>query len=161
MTSQENYYTNLASELFTEWMLLGWKFKIVDSCGKSTTLGLCDYSRKTISLNRVFVNTCDYKSVVDTLKHEIAHAIVGRGNGHNARWKHYARMVGAIPLAKKNINSVSPELLSKSYKYRLGILNKDGTLMQYTKQYANRRTDMTNRYIRGFEGHRLQWFMNS
>ncbi len=51
-------------------------------------------SVKTISLSKhlTLLNSC--KRVLETLLHEIAHALVGLGNKHNEIWAHKCRELG-------------------------------------------------------------------
>lgn len=61
--------------------------------------GLCSYSKRTIQMSRVFVSHNDAEQVMDTIMHEIAHALVGPGHGHGEVWKAKARQLGATPRA--------------------------------------------------------------
>jgi predicted SprT family Zn-dependent metalloprotease len=53
---------------------------------------------KTIKLSRHLVALNDEDEVRDTILHEIAHAIAGVENGHNAKWKAVCRKIGAKPV---------------------------------------------------------------
>ena len=63
---------------------------------------------KTIKLSRYLVALNDEDEVRDTILHEIAHAIAGLKNGHNAVWKTVCRRIGARPerLAGEEVNVV-------------------------------------------------------
>src|SRR4051794_5930902 len=54
-------------------------------------LGLCDHGRQRVSLSVFFVRRNSTAAIVDCLKHEVAHAIVGRGHGHDEVWKDMCR----------------------------------------------------------------------
>lgn len=56
--------------------------------------GYCDYNKKLIALNEIMLN--DEEQFMDTLRHEIAHAIAGPV-GHNAKWKLVCSQIGAEP----------------------------------------------------------------
>ena len=63
---------------------------------------------KTIKLSRYLVALNNEDEVRDTILHEIAHAIAGLRNGHNAKWKAVCRRIGAKPqrLAGEEVNVV-------------------------------------------------------
>jgi predicted SprT family Zn-dependent metalloprotease len=63
------------------------------------SLGLCDYHRQAIELSLHFIERNGPDAILDTLLHEIAHALVGPGHGHDAAWKGMCSRVGARPVA--------------------------------------------------------------
>lgn len=77
--------------------LEGWTVKIN---GRLTrTLGRCSHTRKTIELSRSHVEVDKQEIVIDTIRHEVAHAVVGPGHGHDNVWKAAASKLGATPTA--------------------------------------------------------------
>ena len=88
----------LATELIEEYGLDGWRFCIDKDAKSMDRLGLCVYSTKTISVS-AWVFTDLNEEVEDTIRHELAHAIVGKGHEHGLKWKATARNVGAKPRA--------------------------------------------------------------
>lgn len=62
-----------------------------------TTLGKCDPRTKTIFLSKSITSINSEEEVIDTILHEIAHAIVGCGNGHNEIWKACCIRLGCRP----------------------------------------------------------------
>ena len=76
------------------------RFNLSDWHVKLTTdpnapfLGLCVYKDKSIILNAFHVDIHPYDEVVNTIRHEVAHAIVGPGYGHSDTWADKAREVG-------------------------------------------------------------------
>ncbi len=56
--------------------------------------GICDYSRRRISLSRLFVRRAGEEAIIDTILHEIAHALVGPDHNHDAVWRVQARAIG-------------------------------------------------------------------
>lgn len=58
--------------------------------------GLCDYSRKRISVSRYLAARYDDDTNHQTLLHEVAHALAGAGAGHGPRWKAVARELGYV-----------------------------------------------------------------
>ncbi len=57
-------------------------------------LATCYYQPKTIKISKCFYEINDCKRVVKTMLHEIGHALVGSGHGHNELWKRKCREIG-------------------------------------------------------------------
>lgn len=74
--------------------LAGWRFVWNR---RKTCMGLCRYERQTIELSAYFVARNGVEDIRDTLLHEIAHALVGEGHGHDSVWEAKCRELGAIP----------------------------------------------------------------
>lgn len=58
--------------------------------------GLCDYTRKRISVSRYLAARFDDDENHQTLLHEVAHAIAGPVAGHGATWRRVARDLGYV-----------------------------------------------------------------
>ena len=58
--------------------------------------GLCDYTRKRISVSRYLAARHDDDDNHQTLLHEVAHALAGPGAGHGPQWKRVARDLGYV-----------------------------------------------------------------
>ena len=56
--------------------------------------GSCRYSDQQITLSVTYCLKASREEIVDTILHEIAHAIVGPKHGHDATWKAAARQIG-------------------------------------------------------------------
>lgn len=69
----------------------GWKFRY--GRGKKR-FGCCDYDKKEISISRPLSNLNDEKKVMDIILHEIAHALVGYGHGHDKVWRRKCIEIG-------------------------------------------------------------------
>lgn len=91
-----NEAKTLTLDKMREHGLHDWSFKFSRSL---SLFGQCSYSTKTIKLSQPLteVNTVDH--VTDTILHEIAHALVGPGQGHGSLWKRTAIQLGATPRA--------------------------------------------------------------
>ena len=84
----------LARELLSAYGLTGWSFRLNRS---KVNLGLCRYGPRTVELSSYFVEHNPEEVVRDTLLHEVAHALVGPGHGHDAAWQEMCLRVGAKP----------------------------------------------------------------
>lgn len=84
--------TQLAKMLLTQSGLAaqGWTFRLNNNRSR---LGVCRYRGKSIELS-VFHLTSPDKEIMNTLLHEIAHALVGPGHGHGPVWKRKAIEIG-------------------------------------------------------------------
>lgn len=87
-----------AFELMRQFGLIdaGWRFAWDRAVRR---FGRCSYVRKTISLSIKLVVLNRDEDVEDTIRHEIAHALIGPGFGHGHVWKAKARAIGARPRA--------------------------------------------------------------
>lgn len=56
--------------------------------------GSCRYEKKQITLSVTYCLKASKGEIVDTILHEIAHAIVGPKHGHDAAWKAAAQRIG-------------------------------------------------------------------
>ena len=85
----------IASQEMSKYSQLeGWVFRF-DS-GRNR-FGYCNSRRHVISLSEALTHLNAEKDVLDTIRHEIAHALVGPKNGHNRVWKQMCMTVGARP----------------------------------------------------------------
>jgi predicted SprT family Zn-dependent metalloprotease len=74
----------------------GWKAAIQSRPMKR--FGQCRYTEKTIYLSEKFVILNDVARIELTIKHEIAHALVGPGHRHGVIWQQQAIVLGVPPL---------------------------------------------------------------
>ena len=84
----------LACQLFARHGLHDWSFTFNR---RKCDMGLCLFGPKVIALSRHFVRLNEEDVVRDTLLHEIAHALVGPGHGHDHIWKRKCLEIGAKP----------------------------------------------------------------
>lgn len=82
---------NTAKELMISHELHDWKLRLSSN---SRFLGLCDYKNKTIFLNQLAIDTQPEPEILNTIKHEIAHALVPIGHGHDEVWQEKAKLIG-------------------------------------------------------------------
>lgn len=79
-SSARELYDRLAAELG---MPADWRLEFDSS---KRRFGRCSYGPRVISLSRALVALNDEKTVGATIRHEIAHALVGPGHGHDQTW---------------------------------------------------------------------------
>ena len=87
-----NHFEYLVKHYFNLHKLDDWKFEWNK---RKTQLGFCDYFKKTISMSIYYYDTRSIDESINTLLHEIAHAIVGSKHGHNIIWKLKAKEIGS------------------------------------------------------------------
>jgi predicted SprT family Zn-dependent metalloprotease len=72
--------------------LKDWHFAFDDATRRA---GSCQYRRKTITLSRHLARNASEAEILDTLLHEIAHALVGPRHNHDAAWRAKAVEIGS------------------------------------------------------------------
>jgi hypothetical protein len=82
----------LRSEL-DKHQLDAWKIRLNQNAA-APFLALCDHRSKCIILNAHHVDQHPVAELTNTIKHEVAHALVGAGHGHNETWAAKAREIG-------------------------------------------------------------------
>ena len=97
-----------ARELLDEYGLDNWTFEI---SSEKVTVGHCYHDRKLIVFSENYAHA-DWSEIEDTILHEIAHALVGPGHGHNLTWKLKAMAIGAKP------ERLAPPHLQSKAEYR-------------------------------------------
>ena len=90
-------------------------------------LGSCCSRKRVIALNDYYAENNGEGPVLDTLLHEIAHALVGPALGNGPVWKAMARKLGCIPKACSktgltlrlgNYQATCPTCAHQFHKYR-------------------------------------------
>lgn len=113
-----------AAALLDRYKLTDWKIEFRKGTGN--WLGRCVYWARTILINDYYAEHNSEAEVLDTLLHEIAHALTP-GHSHDKVWKAVARSLGAIPKACSNDNVIirpgkyqatCPSCGRKFHKYR-------------------------------------------
>ncbi|MDI4654223.1 MULTISPECIES: SprT-like domain-containing protein [Pseudoalteromonas] len=80
-------------------------------------LGLANSSGE-ISINSLFLNTSAVDLLVNTLKHEICHLIVGVHQNHNSKFKRVASVLGV----KDNDELKELTLITSQIKYKYSVI---------------------------------------
>jgi predicted SprT family Zn-dependent metalloprotease len=84
----------IAVGLMQKHNLRGWTFQFNRN---KRRLGVCKQDDKRIELSEHYVLRNDRQHVLDTILHEIAHAIVGTEHGHDDIWKDMCARIGSTP----------------------------------------------------------------
>jgi predicted SprT family Zn-dependent metalloprotease len=99
-----------ARKTMDEHGLYGWGFKYDNAKHR---LGLCNYSSHVISMSKSCVESNGMDIIKDVLLHEIAHALVGSGHGHDKVWQAKAIEIGS----SGNRECVGATVKRGKYKY--------------------------------------------
>ncbi len=83
--------TELAHELMAAHGLQGWRFRLDNARQRC---GSCNFRDREITLSKHLIAMNDADELRATLLHEIAHALVGPGHGHDATWRAMVRRIG-------------------------------------------------------------------
>ena len=101
---------------------------------RKTAFGVCNYRDHTIALSKVSADNETDDAVEQTILHEIAHAMCGRGHGHGATWKQTARAIGVRnPRATRHTTST----VAPAYTYVIKF--KDEVVQGYYKRPSRKR----------------------
>src|ERR1700686_5283507 len=85
----------LAHDLLARHGLADWTFAYNR---RKRAMGLCLYHLRTIELSVYLILRNPEEEILDTILHEIAHALVGPGHGHDKVWKKKCIEIGARPV---------------------------------------------------------------
>ncbi len=83
-----------ATEQLAKHNLAGWTFRLANT---KRRLGVCKHRTKRIEISEYYAVHNTDEAVLDTLLHEIAHAIAGPEAAHGPVWKAVAVRLGATP----------------------------------------------------------------
>jgi predicted SprT family Zn-dependent metalloprotease len=144
---------NLAITHLDKWGLYDWRVGIIST---KRRLGSCDINNRCINISSNHIKYSDDDAIIDTILHEIAHALhymhyvntnrkdefnsyVLKNGGwyrkvkfHGLEWKRFARKVGANPSSK----TPADELRETIYKWRVVIIDDDN--IKLTNSYCHR-----------------------
>lgn len=87
---------------------IGWSVSMNDH---DNHLGECDFDNKSLNFSRTLLSGVNNLQRIDTILHEIAHAVAGPAAEHGPGWKKIAKKLGAVPQAKAHLHG------SKEYPY--------------------------------------------
>ena len=111
-----------------------------------------------VTISKAFINTSDYDTLHNTIRHELAHLAAGISENHGVNWKRMAVRFGANP---RHSSSVSDEIKDTMYKYYIIAHMADGR--ELACKPANKRTKKFTHYngwsmsIRGVDIKRFEY----
>lgn len=151
---QLNRLLHFASIAWEEYLLVSkrhnledWDFGLITSTRK---LGTCRYRTKTVALSAhcMAFGRMDKAETIDTVRHELAHALVGPGKGHGPAWKKAARLLGAKPTATSSTGAIlskKEQLLEGGAKW--GVILPCGEVVETYQRRVNK--DWSKVWLRG------------
>ncbi len=123
----------------------GWKFVWDNKAVRR--YGQCRYNKKEIGVTKKLVAINKISESEDVVLHELAHALVGRGHGHDDTWKIMCRKVGARPERCYKPSHQGGNVNQIKHKYIL--VHKD-TGKVYKRYYRKPKgLDWSNRWMLG------------
>lgn len=151
-------YERFANNLLNKHQLTDWVF--VWNNRISTKLGICRYRTKEIHINKRFASVAPSEEVVDTIMHEVAHALT-EGDGHGEKWKAKCRELGC---KDEEFANLSDELLNKLEKYK-GLCPTCGHKIYTSRRRTIIHIQCSNKEYRetgrtDYMKHAYKWFKN-
>ena len=127
-----------------KWGLSHWKVSLNSRLTRA--LGRCVYSRNEIELQRRYVQENSVEIILDTIRHEIAHALAGYKAGHGPEWRMWARKVGANPEA-----TVDPKTITLKRTYQLAFVKDvDGKrVYERLAHFSDRKVSLRSKGLKG------------
>ncbi|MGI9142568.1 MAG: SprT-like domain-containing protein [Fluviibacter sp.] len=71
-----------------------WRLAWIKRIRNYSMRGSCNHTKKLIRLQPCYVERASEEMLTNTILHELAHAIVGVGHGHDHTWKRKAIEIG-------------------------------------------------------------------
>ena len=125
--------------LVTEWQkftstypseLAGWRWKWSTSRSR---FGSCHYGDKMIRISNRALLDPDYSKAIETLRHEVAHALAGQGAKHGPVWKEWAVRCGATP---RSCGTGSEDAEAVPHRWELVLDHPDGSVEVFRRYQA-------------------------
>jgi len=92
---------NQAREIMDSHGLKSWKL-VMDNAKRR--LGCCNYRKNTIAMSKRHLEISQESEIIDTVLHEVAHALVGPNHGHDRIWMSMCVKIGAKLKRCKSVN---------------------------------------------------------
>lgn len=137
-----------------KWGLHDWDFAFNGRCKR--ILGRCFFFKQKIELSSAYVLLNTDEEVLDTIRHEIAHALAflhDKEHGHGRKWREWCIKTGANP------SRTASGVVMPKKKWQCCFVYK-GVVVERTGWLSYRKSDISRRYIRGRKEEtlgRLQW----
>lgn len=94
--------------------LYSWTIKLDNA---KTRAGVCQYNNKTISLSRPMIKIRSIEESLNTVRHEVAHALVGGKHGHDKVWRAKLIELGGDGKRCYSLDDSAYEKLANMTKY--------------------------------------------
>ena len=113
--------------------------------------GLCRYDRRRIELSALLTaREPDPTLILNTLRHEIAHALAGPRAGHGPRWRAWAERVGCTHIAGSRAASPEAEPLPARYVLVALVDGQEQVIRHYHRRPSRAFLDsLPQRHVRG------------
>jgi len=125
-------FEHLVGHYFKRHGLLDWSFKW--DKGKRR-MGYCSATKNVVSMSIIGYTLRPIEDSINTLLHEIAHALVGCSNGHNRIWKNKCIEIGCSPT--RTFNIPAEQMAKPAYGATCGCCGKIHTKYRKTKGKAS------------------------
>lgn len=117
MSSEEKYtlgeFIVLAMKLIKRHGLIFWNLQFDNA---KRRLGYCNLSSQTLSFSRIAIVSCTKDLAEKVILHEIAHALVGKGHGHDAVWRRKCIEIGGDGKRLADSNEIDKSNMNYTYK---------------------------------------------
>lgn len=84
---------------------------------RKSSYGQCNHRMRVITLSLPLTEACTFEECMDTILHEVAHAIAGPGANHGPVWRSIAIRLGAAPRAARAPEASTAEALAKTARW--------------------------------------------
>ncbi len=113
--------------------------------------GLCRYDQRRIELSAPLTERePDAEHILNTIRHEIAHALAGPGSGHGPCWRHWAALVGCTHLGSARACSEEAALIPPRYALVALIDGQERVLKTYHRRPSRKfLASLSQRHVRG------------
>lgn len=116
----------------------GWRPRLLKKSAYRT-YGQCRYRDRTLAINQTLCRVGKEEEVLDTMLHEIAHALAYHRHGeccrHDYRWKRICREIGASPTRLANGKTdITEHVVARSRKKLLYAIMNVETGVIYAKK---------------------------
>jgi superfamily II DNA or RNA helicase len=102
--------TKLLRDELDKYNLNSWSIRLNQS-DNTKYFGFCSHKDECIILSSHYIDQFPEPEVLNTIRHEVAHAICGPRNGHNEIWEAKAREIGCTSVAPCSSFSLSPAVI--------------------------------------------------
>jgi predicted SprT family Zn-dependent metalloprotease len=126
----------------------GWRFEWDRA---KRRFGRCSFKRKLLTMSWELVGLNEKEEVLDTIRHEVAHALCGKNVGHGEKWKRIAKELGAQTAQKFDVGKV---VMPKKRRFK-AVCGGCGELL-VCEQYRRPREDWLHTVCKKFRL-RLVW----